>query len=207
MKTVQQAHAAGRRDGEAGLGPLAPRDGPAGSLAHQLHSAYVQSYRDHLVARVGLPERRHLPRGKNPPPRSPANPVRVTQRPVNRSTQAWLDRERARRHRAIRTELAANPPRSTNPRRPAPRRAKRTPRGKTVTTVTRSKVIRRTNPRSVVLYATKPGMQRLKYVGGDKFAARGRAVLFPTAAIAQVVARILRNCYAKALHGWTLTAK
>ncbi len=55
MKTVEEAHAAGAADGRAGLGPIPPRD-------PKLKAAYMQSYRDNHVARVGVPERRR----KNP---------------------------------------------------------------------------------------------------------------------------------------------
>lgn len=60
-QTVEQAHAAGAADGAKGLGPAPPRTGPPGSLAHRLHGAYMQSYRDAHVARVGIPERRRNP--------------------------------------------------------------------------------------------------------------------------------------------------
>lgn len=65
MKTVDEAHAAGARDGAAGLGAIAPKNGPPGSLANRLHAAYMQSYRDALVARVGVGsvERRRNRRG------------------------------------------------------------------------------------------------------------------------------------------------
>lgn len=79
-------------------------------------------------------------------------------------------------------------------------------RGKTVTTTTRSKVIRRTNPRRVVLYAHKPGMRRLRYLGRGKFGEHGRAVLFPNKALADGAARILRDLHPQALRGWTLQA-
>lgn len=96
--------------------------------------------------------------------------------------------------------------RGPNPRK-APRRAKRAKagRGKTVTTVTNSKVIRRTNPR-VALYATKPGMRRLKYVGHGKFGERGRAVLFGSVAEGNAAGRALRDAFPQALRGWTVSA-
>lgn len=167
MNTVSQAHAAGARDGKEGLGPLPPRKGPPGSLAHQLHAAYMQSYRDALVARVGLPERRHLPR--------------------NRNTR--LTRRKTRTKRAPRGKAA-------------------TARGKTVTTVTNSKVVRRTNPRpSVVLYATKPGMRRMKYLGRGKFGEHGRAYLFKSQAYAQGAAWVMKDTHPAELRGWTLAAK
>jgi len=162
---VQQAHAAGAKAGREGLGPLPPRTGPPGSLAHRLHSAYMQSYRDSLIARVGLPERRQLPRNQN----------------------ARLTRRKTRTRRAPRGKTA---------------------RGKTVTTVTRSKVVRRTNPRrSVVLYATKPGMRQLKYLGRGKFGERGRAQLFKSQGYAEAAAWVMKDTHPKELAGWTLTAK
>lgn len=51
MKTVEDAHRAGTRDGKAGLGPTPPRGGPPGSLAQRIRDAYLQSYRDESVAR------------------------------------------------------------------------------------------------------------------------------------------------------------
>ncbi len=59
-RTVEQAHAAGARDGAAGVGAIPPRD-PV------LKAAYMQSYRDNLVARVGVkpePERRRNPHAR-----------------------------------------------------------------------------------------------------------------------------------------------
>jgi hypothetical protein len=159
-KTVEAAHAAGRRDGAQGLGPIAPATGPPGSLAHRLHAAYMQSYRDAIVARVGIPERRR------------------------------------------------NPKRKARGRRPRGRKV----RGKTVTTTTRSKVIRRSNrrdplPALVVLYAHKPGMRRLKYLGHGKFGERGRPVMFKSAAYADLAGWILKDTHPTALRGWTLKAE
>ncbi len=164
MKTVEQAHAAGRRDGEQGLGPLPPRNGPPGSRAHQLHRAYMQSYRDSLIARVGIPERRRN-RAARPKPRKAPRAKRI------------------RRSKATARSSA----------------------GKRVTTVTNSKVVRVTNPR-VVLYATKPGKKRLKYLGHGKFGERGRAQLFASVALANQAGRTLRDAFPQALRGWTVTA-
>jgi hypothetical protein len=162
MKTVQQAHAAGKRDGEQGLGPLAPRNGPAGSQAHRLHAAYMQSYRDALVARVGV--RSPTPRGKN------ARPRRKTVVPR--------------------------------------RAARRAPRGKTVTTVSQSKVIRRTTNRRAlyVLYASKRGHPRLKYLGRGKFGTRGPPRMFQSIAEGNAVGRALVDTFPNVLQGWTVTA-
>lgn len=95
----------------------------------------------------------------------------------------------------------------TKPKTPRakPKRVRRgkAVRGKTVTTVTRSKVIRRTNPRLVALYASKAGMRRLKYLGRGKFGERGRAKLF-TGAEVNAVARVLRDTFPQELRGWTL---
>jgi hypothetical protein len=84
----------------------------------------------------------------------------------------------------------------------------RKPRAKVVTTTTRSniKTIRRSaNPRLVVLYATKPGHKRLRYVGRGKFGETGRAKLFTDAAAA-AAAQMLRDLYPQVLRGWTLSA-
>jgi hypothetical protein len=215
MKTLQQAHAAGRRDGEEGLGPLAPRNGPPGSHAHAMHAAYMQSYRDSLIARVGLPERRHAPRGKNA--RRPAHPRKPMGAPARKSPAPdYFDFVSGQAKpapaplRELRSEFAAHRAlRGRNPRRKAkaPRRRKtKARRAKTVTTITRSKVIRRTNPALVALYASKPGMKRLKYLGRSKFGERGRAVLFRTVAEGNAAGRILRDAFPQALRGWTVSA-
>lgn len=62
------------------------------------------------------------------------------------------------------------------------------------------------NPRTqnmFVLYATR-GKTVLKYIGGVRFASRGRAVLFPSKHDAQVAARDLKSRFAEALRGYTL---
>lgn len=238
MKTVAAAHAAGKRDGEKGLGPVAPRNGPPGSLAHRLRAAYMQSYRDALIARVGIPER-----GKNPLHKERIPGTRsVAQRIVNAENafiqlvmekgfsraeatkimQTYLKLKVAKldpvggviklQHGAfwelqtLQNALNHQPParrRKTNPKKKRARRRAR-PRGKTVTTVTRSKVIRRTNPQPLsVLYIHK-GRKRLKYLGRDKFGERGRAKLF-TAAAAATTAQLLRDLYPQVLRGWRFT--
>jgi hypothetical protein len=138
---LQKAHADGARDGAAGVGPVAPRD-PA------LKAAYMQSYRDALVAREGVPERRRNPRKHC---RGAAKRARCSKRRIRR--------------------------RKTNPRRPL-----------------------------LVLYATK-GRTRLKYLGSNKFGAKGRAMLFHSSALAKWAARILRAAYPQALRGWVLKAE
>lgn len=140
---ILQAHAAGARDGKAGLGPTPPRD-------PELKAAYMQSYRDNLVARVGVPERHKNPARRKPCPGG-ARRGRCTTRRIRR--------------------------RKTNPR-----------------------------PTLFVLYAVK-GRQRLKYLGRDKFSAKGRAMLFRSRALAGWAARVLRAAYPQALRGWSLKAE
>jgi hypothetical protein len=82
-RTVEEAHAAGARDGAAGLGPIPPRD-PV------LKAAYMQSYRDNIVARVGVkpePERR-----KNPHHR-PAAPASTELKRATRLYRAFREAE------------------------------------------------------------------------------------------------------------------
>jgi hypothetical protein len=69
---IQRAHAAGARDGRAGLGPVPPRKGAPGSLATRLHLAYMQSYRDehqaeHAPRASFDKERRRRTRNRRPP--------------------------------------------------------------------------------------------------------------------------------------------
>lgn len=54
-----------------------------------------------------------------------------------------------------------------------------------------------------VLLATR-GKTVLKYVGGVRFASRGRCVLFPSRHDAEVTARDLRSRFPQALRGYTL---
>jgi hypothetical protein len=91
-------------------------------------------------------------------------------------------------------------------KRAAPRRRRH--RGKVVTTVSRSKVIRRTTNRRalVVLYASKPRHTRLKYLGHGKFGAKGRPVMFQSAAEANAVGRALVEAFPAILRGWTVRA-
>lgn len=56
-----------------------------------------------------------------------------------------------------------------------------------------------------MLYASKPGHARLKYLGRGKFGQTGRAKLF-TAPAAQTTAQMLRDLYPQVLRGWTLSA-
>lgn len=70
----------------------------------------------------------------------------------------------------------------------------------------RRKRRRQVNPRRnamglAVIYAVK-GATRLKYVGGRKFANKGKAVLFGSRAAAEGVAKLLRDQFAAALKGW-----
>ena len=251
MKTVEQAHAAGKRDGEQGLGALAPRNGPAGSLAHRLHAAYMQSYRDALVARVGVGPSK--PRGRNPrPSRDPAGmsaadinreldradklgsqiateliaagrghelPTETVKKsdPLSVRLKTHFARRYALRNEVERRYGPGAPsrlPRGFGPirtanRRPVKRaaRRRRVPRGQVVTTVTQSKVIRRTNRSALhVLYASKPGHARLKYLGRGKFGARGRPVLFRSAAEGNLVGRVLVDAFPQIMRGWTVSA-
>lgn len=109
----------------------------------------------------------------------------------------------------LRNALKYQPParRRRNPQNKKISR-RRAPRGKTVTTVSQSKVIRRTTNRRPlhVLYATKPRHARLKYLGHGKFGARGRPVMFPTAAEANAVGRALVDAFPQILRGWTVRA-
>lgn len=94
--------------------------------------------------------------------------------------------------------------RAANPRRKKQTR-RRPLKGKVVTTVSHSKVVRRTNPRHV-LYATKPGHPRLKYLGHGKFGEKGRAQLFGSVAEGNAVGRALREAFPAVLRGWIVTA-
>ncbi len=253
-RTVEEAHAAGRSDGAQGLGPIAPRAGP-------LRDAYMQSYRDALVARVGVPERRRNPRkrGKTVTTTTRATVIRRTN-PKDPAAMAGaqinreLDRLDASDSKLTREFIAAgrghekpwDTLKMTDPmavrlraafarrtalrneieRRYGPGAPHRLPRGfgairainprkrkggKTVTTTTRATVVRRTNRRSpprslVVLYAQRPGMRRLRYLGRGKFGERGRPMLFNSVAHAALAGRILKDTHPHALRGWTLTA-
>lgn len=256
MKTVEEAHAAGKRDGAQGLGPVAPRNGPPGSLAHRLHAAYMESYRDASVARVGVGPSK--PRGRNP--RASRDAAGMSAADINREldradklssdiTTELIAAGRghelptetvkksdplavrfktlyARRY-ALRSEIErrygpgapSRLPRGFGPiralnrrtnRRPVQRaaRRRRAPRGQVVTTVSQSKVIRRTTNRGPlhVLYASKPGHPRLKYLGRGKFGARGRAVLFRSAAEGNLIGRVLVDAFPQILRGWTVSA-
>ncbi len=92
-RTVEEAHAAGARDGAAGLGPIPPRD-PV------LKAAYMQSYRDNIVARVGVkpePDRRKNPRHR------PAAPASTELKRATRLYRAFRESEpRAVRHVTVR---------------------------------------------------------------------------------------------------------
>ncbi len=75
--------------------------------------------------------------------------------------------------------------------------------------VTNPRRKRKTNPLPapgylVVLYATKPGGARLKYLGHGKFGSKGRPMLFKTVADATLAGHILRDSYPRVLRGWTL---
>ncbi len=240
--SVAEAHARGAADGRAGIGAVQPRD-------PELKRAYMQSYRDALVARVGVPERRR----KNPraAPKDPAGmPAAAINRELDRldTTQSQItteliaagrgyekiqdslkktdplsmrlrantDRSRALRHEIerrygpgapSRLPRGVGPIRALNPRKRAPRR-----RPKITTTVTKAstKTVRKINraaPRPlVVLYASKPGMRRLKYLGHGKFGEKGKPMLFKTRAGADLAAWVLRDSHPQALRGWTLTA-
>jgi hypothetical protein len=228
MKTVDEEHAAGHRDGSAGLGPIAPRNGPPGSLEHRLHAAYMQSYRDALIARVGIPERRE--RHRNPKVKRMKRKSAVWKRPRRSSARSRGGHHRLAQQaysagsadraagKAENTYYTAGPYASSyrlgfHARRRNPRRkascGKKVARGKTVTTTTRATVIRRENrapPRRglVVLYATKPGRRRLKYLGRGKFGERGRPRGFNSRAAARLAAWVLRDSHPAALRGWTL---
>jgi hypothetical protein len=223
VKTIQEAHAAGRRDGEAGLGPLPPRKGPPGSLAARMHAAYWQSYRDALIARVGIPDRRRNPKvipmsqqwGIYRQDHATGKMVRYN--PTLDGKPRVFKTRKAASDFAYDYEIAGQRNsyvtfRRENPRGPKPSRKKVRRRahnaGKTVTTTTRATVIRRTNRRPrralIVLYATKPGMRRLKYLGHGKFGEHGRPMLFRSVAGATLAAVVLRDAYPSQLRGWTL---
>jgi len=62
------------------------------------------------------------------------------------------------------------------------------------------------NPRlqnMFVILATR-GKTVLKYIGGNRFSSKGRAVLYPSRAAATYEARELKDKYAPALRGYTL---
>lgn len=115
-RTVEEAHAAGRRDGSQGLGPIFPPAGP-------LRDAYKQSYNDALVARVGVPERRRnaRKRGKTATTTTRATVPRKRGKTVTTTTRATVIRRTNRRARA-RVVLYAQ--------RPGKRRLKYLGRGK-----------------------------------------------------------------------------
>lgn len=68
---------------------------------------------------------------------------------------------------------------------------------------------KRKNPRMqnmFVLLATR-GKTVLKYVGGVRFSAKGRGVLFPSRRDAEVTARDLRSRFPEALRAYKLTVQ
>jgi hypothetical protein len=218
--TIAEAHAAGAADGRQGLGAVPPRDS-------KLKAAYMQSYRDNLVARVGIPERRKNPRiAKDPGGMGAAQINRELDRldvagskitteliAAGRGTEKILDtikqadpvalrlRANLERTRALRNEIE---------RRYGPGAPSRLPRGfgpiRGINPRVRRKSNRRPGPALVVLYASRPGSRRLKYLGRGKFGERGRPMLFKTAAHARIAAGILRDSYPEVLRRWTLKA-
>jgi hypothetical protein len=186
MKTVEQAARAGAKDGREGLGPLAPKKGAPHSHQQDLHEAYMRAYTDALVMRVGVPERRLIPR-KNP--RRPARKMQV-RRKTTIAPRRWRGRITVTDVHTVRRQNA---------------RKKRRCKGGAVRPCGVKRIRRRqANPRLFVLYAHKAGRRTLKYVGHGKFAERGRAMLFRSLAQAQLAAHILKDGWGSALQGYTL---
>ncbi len=231
--TVEEAHAAGHRDGSAGLGPITPRSGPPGSSQQRVREAYQQSYRDALIGKVGIPERRTTGRGQNPvskkrkPTRRPRKAKRAAGKTVTTTTRATVIRRTNARKMIHPPKLGDTVSVYGHPAKvvkllgmgtvEAERDGKRyrvsgfplvsMPVYKPFNYTRRRRANRRPPSRAlVVLYASKPGMRRLKYLGRGKFGERGRPMLFPTALAAHLAATILRDEHPDALRGWTLKA-
>lgn len=133
--------------------------------------------------------------------------------------------------RKLRAELARRAARRSNPRRAKPTNKKKWDKCVTDITIKGTAVsppsvcnaalakrgFRKTNPRLrvqnrqgralVVLYASKPGHATLKYTHRGKFAARGSALMFSSAAAALGAAHVLRDVFPQALKGYRFRAE
>lgn len=212
--TVAEAHAAGAADGRQGLGAVPPRD-------PKLKDAYMQSYRDNLVARVGVPERRkNNPRmRRNPTPKQKLPGTwQVAQRMVNAENnflqlvmEKGFSREEAIKIMQTYLKLKVAKLDAVNGVISLKHGAywESDTLRNALNYKAPAKGRRRANPKPaalVVLYASRPGSRRLKYLGRGKFGERGRPMLFKTGAHARLAAGILRDTHPEALRGWTLKA-
>ena len=231
MKTVEEAHAAGSRDGKAGVGAIPPKGGPPGSLAQRIREAYLQSYRDANVAKFGVKrERNRAPKKKGRKryestfkrytgPKEPKylsvkhkDGVKVGQvfdkvPGFNEAGQVRSIHKYANQKDWSTRVILADYTQVHVPLKDLAGKRRRVCGYTLGDRPVRRRKLNRVKATRAVLYAQRSGGPLLAFMGRGKFATRGRPKTFESRAAATAAGWVLRESFPRRLKGYRLFTK